>query len=79
MNCTRRDAPKEIGKTISYVKYCLSHLGELHSALFFLIIIKMSYYYWFNRKDLLIKAYDKYHDKGDKEIAAMYYQKKTKK
>ena len=24
MNCTRKDAPKEIGKTISYVKYCLS-------------------------------------------------------
>ena len=32
----------------------------------------MSYYYWFNRKDLLKKAYD---NKGGKEKAAKYYQK----
>ena len=35
----------------------------------------MSYYYWFNRKDLLKKAHDKYHNKGGKEKAALYYQK----
>ena len=35
----------------------------------------MSDYYWFNRKELLEKAYDKYHNKGDKEKAALYYQK----
>ena len=34
----------------------------------------MSYYCWFNRKDLLKKAYDKYHNKGGKEMAAIYYQ-----
>ena len=27
----------------------------------------MSYYYWFNRKDLLKKAYDRYHNKGGKK------------
>ena len=31
----------------------------------------MSYYYWFNRKELLKKAHDKYHKKGGKEIAAI--------
>ena len=35
----------------------------------------MSYYYWFNRKGLLKKAYDKYHNKGGKEKAALYYKK----
>ena len=35
----------------------------------------MSYYYSFNRKDLLKIAYDKYHNKGGKEKAALYYQK----
>ena len=35
----------------------------------------MSYYYWFNRKELLEKAYDKYHNKGGKEKAAKYYKK----
>ena len=34
-----------------------------------------SYPYWFNRKDLLIKAHDKYHNKAAKEEAAKYYQK----
>ena len=37
--------------------------------------MKMSYYYWFNRKDLLAKTHDKYHNKGGKENAALYYQK----
>ena len=36
INCTRKDAPEEIGKTFSHVMYCLSH-----SAFFFLIIIKI--------------------------------------
>ena len=35
----------------------------------------MSYYYWFNRKELLKKAHDKYHNKGGKEKAVIYYQK----
>ena len=35
----------------------------------------MSYYYWFNRRDLLKNAHDKYHNKGGKEKAALYYQK----
>ena len=35
----------------------------------------MSYYYSFNRKDLLKIAYDKYYNKGGKEKAALYYQK----
>ena len=30
INCTRKDAPEEIGKTFSHVMYCLSH-----SAFFF--------------------------------------------
>ena len=38
----------------------------------------MSYYYWFNRKELLEKAYDKYHNKGGKEKTAKYYQKTKK-
>ena len=33
------------------------------------------YYYWFNRKELLKIAHDKYHNKGGKEKAAEYYQK----
>ena len=33
----------------------------------------MSYYYWFNREDLLKKGHDKYHNNGDKEKAAKYY------
>ena len=41
----------------------------------FLIIIKKSYYYWFNGDQLLKKAYDKYHNKGGKEKAALCYQK----
>ena len=35
----------------------------------------MSYYYWFNRKDLLKKANDKYHKEGGKEVAAIYNQR----
>ena len=35
----------------------------------------MSYYYWFNRKELLKKAHEKYHNKVGKEKAALYYQK----
>ena len=35
----------------------------------------MSYYYWFNREELLKKAHDKYNNKGGKEKAAKYYQK----
>ena len=27
----------------------------------------MSYYYWFNREELLKKIHDKYHNKGGKE------------
>ena len=33
----------------------------------------MSYYYWFNRKELLKKAHDKYHNKNGKEKAALCY------
>ena len=39
----------------------------------------MSYCYWFNKNDLLKKTHDKYHNKGGKEKAALYYQKKTNK
>ena len=35
----------------------------------------MSYYYWFNRKELLKKAHDKHHKESGKEIAAIYYQR----
>ena len=35
----------------------------------------MSYYYWFNREELLKKAHDKYHNKGGKERATKYYKK----
>ena len=35
----------------------------------------MSYYYWFNRKDLLNKAHGKYHNEVGEEKAALYYQK----
>ena len=31
----------------------------------------MSNYYWFNRKDLLKKAHDKYHNSGGKEKAVL--------
>ena len=30
-------------------------------------------YYWFNREKLLKDAWNKYHNKGDKEKAAKYY------
>ena len=36
----------------------------------------MSCCYWFNKEKLLKKAYGKYHNKGGKEKAALYYQKK---
>ena len=36
----------------------------------------MSYYYLFNRRQLLEKAHDKYHNKGCKEKPAKYYKKK---
>ena len=35
----------------------------------------MSNYYWFNRKYLLKKGHDKYHNKAGKEKAALYYHK----
>ena len=35
----------------------------------------MSYYYWFNRKELLKKVHDKYYNKAGTEKAALYYQK----
>ena len=35
----------------------------------------MSNYYWFNRKDLFKKVHHKYHNKGGKEKATLYYQK----
>ena len=35
----------------------------------------MSYHYWFNRTDLLKKSRHRYHNKGGKEIAVIYYQK----
>ena len=31
--------------------------------------------YWDNRDELLKKAYNRYHNRGDKEKAAKYYQK----
>ena len=34
----------------------------------------MCYYYWFNRKDLLKKVHDKYHNQGGKEMVAICYQ-----
>ena len=34
-------------------------------------------YYWFNRKELLEKAHEKYHKEGGKKSAKKYY-KKTK-
>ena len=30
-------------------------------------------YYWFNKQKILKNAWDKYHNKGDKEKAAKYY------
>ena len=39
----------------------------------------MSYYYLFNRRQLLEKAHDKYHNKGCKEKPAKYYKKKNAK
>ena len=35
----------------------------------------MSYYYWFDRKEWLKKAHDKYYKEGGKEVAAKYYQR----
>ena len=35
-------------------------------------------YYWFNREELLKKANEKYHNKGGKEKARVYYQKNRK-
>ena len=32
-------------------------------------------YYWFNRKELLEKAHEKYNKEGGKEQAASYYQR----
>ena len=32
-------------------------------------------YYWFNRKNLLKKAHDKYHEEAGKEKAAKYYER----
>ena len=43
-------------------------------VVYFFKYIKMSYY-WFNRKDLLKKAHEKYQKEGGKEQAASYYQK----
>ena len=37
----------------------------------------MGYYYWFNRKELLKKAHDKYNN-GGTEKSALYYQKTKK-
>ena len=37
------------------------------------IKFKISCYYWFNRRELLQKAKDKYHNCGGKEKAAEYY------
>ena len=39
----------------------------------------MSYYYWFNRKDLLKKSHDKYPNKGGKKKLLNIIKKKTKK
>ena len=38
----------------------------------------MSYYYWFNKKDLLKKAHGKYHNKAGKEKAAFIIKKSKK-
>ena len=35
--------------------------------------------YWFNRKDLLKKAHEKYHKEGGKERAADYYERNKEK
>ena len=37
-----------------------------------MLIIKISYY-WFNRKELLEKAEDRYHNHDNKKEAAEYY------
>ena len=47
--------------------------SELWWFIFF-VHIKMSYY-WFNRKELLQKAKDRYDNGGGKEKAAEYYLK----
>ena len=39
---------------------------------YFFVNIKMSYY-WFNRKELLQKAKDRYHNVSGKENVAEYY------
>ena len=36
-------------------------------------------YCWFNRKELLKKEHDKYHNEGGKERAAKYYERKKTK
>ena len=36
-------------------------------------------YYWFNRKDLLKRARDKYHKEGGKERTADYYERNKEK
>ena len=38
----------------------------------------MSFYYWFNRKNLFEKVHDKYHNKGGKEKATFYCQEKQR-
>ena len=58
------------------VKYLLCKVLVIPFCFYFsLVIIKMSYYYGFKRKDLLKNAYDKYRNKGGKEKAVLYYQK----
>ena len=32
-------------------------------------------YYWFDRRELLAKAHNKYHNKGGKQIATIYYER----
>ena len=38
----------------------------------------MGCFYWFNRKDLLQKTHEKYHNKGGKEKDVEYYLKKQR-
>ena len=42
--------------------------------IYFFVHIKMRYY-WFNRKELVQKAKDRYHNGGGKEKTAQYYLK----
>ena len=55
---------------ISCIKSNLSHL-----VIILLINVKIGYYYWFNRKDLLKKHMINIAKEGGKEIAAIYYQR----